>query len=225
MVEEKPEVETYAVAQKVDTPPGSAAITYGVSIPAGNATTSSSDVPMWQQKKVGAKCCGCCCDYRRAVIIVEIISIVFAIISIINLMTFSSIGFTGPVQDDHVEDIIEQSVTASAVLIVISLLTSICGLFGALKFSIWLVAVDLVWRVGKYSSHWNHDSDSILLPGAECSCVSIMMLTSTLCGLLHIVNYICGIIISMRQANQFESLLDDQVTTFDYKYVLTLWIL
>ena len=60
MDEEKPEVETYAVALKVDTPPGSAAaVTYGVAVPAGrNATTSSSGVPpMWQQEKVDAKCC------------------------------------------------------------------------------------------------------------------------------------------------------------------------
>ena len=34
-------------------------------------------------EKQGAKCCGCCCDYRRAVIITAIVGIVMNIFEII----------------------------------------------------------------------------------------------------------------------------------------------
>jgi hypothetical protein len=169
MGQQEAQVEVHAVAQKVDAPPGSAGVIYGVAappgssvaIPAGNATSSlpmlnehlltATSVPMWQQKKEGAKCCGCCCDYRRAVIVLAIIRIVFAVINIITVVTFSSIVFAGAVEDDQVEDISKGNVGIAAALIGIGLLTSICGLVGALKFNIWLVAVDLVWMAGKCS--------------------------------------------------------------------------
>jgi hypothetical protein len=156
MGQQEPEVEVHAVAQKVTAPPGSAAVTYGVAappgssvaIPAGNATSS---VPMWQQEKQGAKCCGCCCDYRRAVIVVAIIGIVFSVINVITILTVSTIGATGAIDDDEVEDVFKGTIAVSAALTGIALLTSVCGLIGALKFNIWLVAVDLVWMAGKNS--------------------------------------------------------------------------
>jgi hypothetical protein len=54
--------------------PGSVA----VAVPAGKAMA----VPMTQQPKQGGKCCGSCCDYRRAVIIISAISVLFTIISL-----------------------------------------------------------------------------------------------------------------------------------------------
>jgi hypothetical protein len=156
MGQQEPEVEVHAVAQKVTAPPGSAAVTYGVAAPPGSsvaipAGNDTSSVPMWQQEKQGAKCCGCCCDYRRAVIVVEIISIVFAVINVITIVTVSSIGATGAINDDEVEDVFKGTIAVSAALTGIALLTSVCGLYGALKFNIWLVAVDVVWMAGTYT--------------------------------------------------------------------------
>jgi hypothetical protein len=155
MGQEEPESEFHAVAQKVNAPPGSAPPGSSVAIPAGNAASS---VPMWQQEKVGAKCCGCCCDYRRAVIVVAIIGIVFGVINVITLVTVSSIGFTGAIEDDQVKDVLKGPVAVAAALTIISLLTSICGLFGALKYNIWLVAVQLGWMAGTYSHEQHADS-------------------------------------------------------------------
>ena len=171
MGQQEPEVEVdaVAVAQKVSAPPGSAAVTYGGDIPTGNAASS---VPMWQQEKVGAKCCGCCCDYRRAVIVVEIISIVVYVINMISVVTMSALGASGAIEDDKVEDVVQDSVPILAAIYGISLLASICGLVGALKFNVCLVAVDLVWMAGTYS-HWTYSGSK------QVSCVSMML---TLCG-------------------------------------------
>ncbi|OEU17931.1 hypothetical protein FRACYDRAFT_238361 [Fragilariopsis cylindrus CCMP1102] len=40
-------------------------------------------ISMRDQEKVGAKCCGCLCDYRRAVVAISIVGIVWNIIAII----------------------------------------------------------------------------------------------------------------------------------------------
>jgi len=152
MGQQEPEVEVdaVAVAQKVSAPPGSAAITYGVALPPGSsvaipAGNAASSVPMWQQEKVGAKCCGCCCDYRRAVIVVTIIGIVVGVMNLITILTVSAVGAAGAIEDDKVEEVYKDSAPFLAAFTAVALLASICGLVGALKFNTCLVAVDLVW--------------------------------------------------------------------------------
>jgi len=143
------EIPPVAVAQKLNAPPGSAAVTYGVSappestpvvaIPAGNAPSS---VPMWQQEKLGGKCCGCCCDYRRAVIIIAILSLISAALSgILSQRVFGSAG--GFLEGDR---------NARIGLILFGVITSIASLIGALKFNIFLVGFNVVGYLGKYWS-------------------------------------------------------------------------
>ncbi len=169
MGRDEPEVEHQAFAmafplQATDAP-NSAERSHGLCAPASSTMTipagdTSSSVPMWQQEKQGAKCCGCCCDYRRAVIAVAIISICVGIGTVMLLIAAASMPAyaTSNIDDDQVLEILNDGLSYQAILSAIFLVTAICALVGALKFNIWLVSVNLVWYIGKLllSSFDNH---------------------------------------------------------------------
>lgn len=48
------------------------------------AASLSRNVSMNLQEKQGAKCCGCCCDYRRAVVVVAILWLILSIATLIG---------------------------------------------------------------------------------------------------------------------------------------------
>jgi len=129
------EIQPYVVPQQLDAPPRSAPVPYGVSappgssapvvaVPAGNALSS---VPMWQEEKLGAKCCGCCCDFRRALIIMAIISIISAVVGVFS----GTIPFWPAV---------------------VGIIPCIASLIGALKFNTCLVGFQVAANIGKYWS-------------------------------------------------------------------------
>jgi len=178
MVQQHPEVFLQAVAidQEVDSPPASLAVAYAVeaapfpapgssslvTVPTGNATyITPSSVPMWQQAKQGAKCCGFCCDYRRAVFILSIIGLCVSMISILFLSVASSLSMaeTLATTDDNQDEVLEaelrsNSILFNAFLLLMGILAAICALVGAWKFNMWLVGINVVWLVGKY--HYSH---------------------------------------------------------------------
>jgi hypothetical protein len=98
---------------------------------------ATSTTPMTEQPKQGGKCCGSCCDYRRAVIILSAISILFTIIGLVQ----------GPrdveVEDDDLaqdlEAIQDEYKTGNLVLSIFSLLMALVSLVGALQFNQHLV--------------------------------------------------------------------------------------
>ena len=49
-------------------------------------------------RKRGHICCGCCCDTRKAVIVVNIINICFAVIGIVSLSVIASDKFAAQVR-------------------------------------------------------------------------------------------------------------------------------
>jgi len=57
--------------------------------PAVQFTTTASQVYMADEPKQGSKCCGCCCDFRRAVIIMNIILVVLELFVLIVMATGS----------------------------------------------------------------------------------------------------------------------------------------
>jgi len=154
------------VTQKLNAPPGSsaAAVTYGVSdppeekassmtLPAGNAL-SSSDVPMWRQEKQGAKCCGCCCDYRRAVIMIAVTTLFFSFFTVLGvILEWSFTGVSSPNIDNEIkeglEKIEEGDKNVRMALFIVSTVTSIASLIGALKFNASLVACNVAGCLGK----------------------------------------------------------------------------
>jgi hypothetical protein len=153
MGQEEPVSDNQPVAVAVAAPPGSIVSappgSAKVAIPDGNAAVG---VPMWQQAKQGAKCCGCCCDYRRAVIILAVINLVISIIYIILVITAASIpGVEINIDDDAAVEIYEDSLRMQSILYGITIFASLCALFGAMKYNIVLVGVNVLWYIGKYS--------------------------------------------------------------------------
>eukprot|EP00980_Cylindrotheca_fusiformis_P029260 scaffold22779_cov137-Cylindrotheca_fusiformis.AAC.2 len=127
--------------------------------------------PMVQQEKQGGKCCGgwyvVCkggtmqlsemsfphelrflpnnnsCDYRRAVIVLCIVSLVFAIVSIIN----PSISSTDPNVYPELKEISDKYGTTLLVVAVIHIVMTIVALVGAVIFNFWMVALYAVWSI------------------------------------------------------------------------------
>ena len=94
-------------------------------------------------------CCGCCCDTRRAVIVVNIISMSFAAIAIFSLSMVTSDGYASQFDDDEVQAALNEiDGTSVGVAIGITCLGIICsaaGLFGAFKFNNIAIMVAAVW--------------------------------------------------------------------------------
>ena len=166
-----PEVNAYPVAEQkeiavVVPPPGSTTVTSesAVSIPAGD-----NDIPMGQQEKVGAKCCGCFCDYRRALIVVVIIGIILSVINLImtlNAISDASSTVSSYIPDDHhmmenkIQDTLDEGARVVVITTILGILASLCALIGAIWFNIWLVLVNVMSLAGKNSSHDQKEGDS-----------------------------------------------------------------
>ena len=109
----------------------SLASSWAVAIPVED-TSSSSNVPMWQQEKQASICCGCCCDYRMAVICLASIRFVILVIT----------------SSFFIVDTQEWSPELFLSIVYTSM--SIFSWVGAMKYSICLIVIDLLWCVGKY---------------------------------------------------------------------------
>jgi len=174
------EIPPVAVAQKLNAPPGTAAVTYGVSAPPGStpvvavpAGNFQSTIPMQQQEKQGGTCCGCC-DFRRAVIIVAIISLIpSAILIFVTSSVFSRTSSVFSTDDDGVILYLLMAVS------IFNALTSIAALIGALKFNANLVALNVVGYLGKYwSGHY------LTTWGRGMNLLSFIFVTVTFVGII-----------------------------------------
>jgi len=85
-----------------------------------------------QEKKRGGICCGGCCDYRMAVVVMATLQICTAVAFL--PMATNSIFKTG------------------LLVCLLPIPAAICGLCGALRYSIPLVAINILWYIGKVSS-------------------------------------------------------------------------
>lgn len=176
------DMESHAVAVAVPAsssvmiPPGSSVVkppgSSSVAVPTGAA---NSNLPMWQQEKQGAKCCGCCCDYRRAVIVLAIINICVSIGYIIVIVAAASIPTAQVnVDDDQVMQAYEDALPIQAAFYGVTLFCSICALVGANKYNIPLVAINTLWYVGSFigssivtanmANEINDQTDDVTLP-------------------------------------------------------------
>jgi len=143
------ELQSLDLSQYHDTPDVSAA-----HAPRENpiATTESRrsfhDVPMWEQEKEGGKFFGCCCDYRRAVIVISAILLIFNGFSAcftIDAMKYCSDSNNA----SSCEEIGLSTRQTHAVGLLVSAAASIAALIGALKFIFRLVALKVVESIGK----------------------------------------------------------------------------
>ena len=96
----------------------------------------------------GHRCFGGCCDMRRAVIIVNLVSLLLATIDVIYFaMESSFLSHNKIFQDDDVEREIESEMHLAEHVMILALIFTIpfngAGVYGAMKFKIWPVAVSL----------------------------------------------------------------------------------
>lgn len=104
-----------------------------------------------QEEKKGEKCFGCC-DVRRAVIIISILSMCFSAISLAMLAGFESLRSVtaSAFDDDFLLETIRKSYVRESVITALGLVFSACSLVGAIKYNINLVAANIVWLLVEY---------------------------------------------------------------------------
>jgi hypothetical protein len=83
-------------------------------------------------------CCRCCCDTRRAVIVVNIISMTFAALAVLSVSILTNDQYAAQFDDDEVQAALdEMDGAALGITIGVAVIGMICnafGIFGAYKF-------------------------------------------------------------------------------------------
>ena len=138
------EVMAYATVAEVAT---TSTFTAAVKPTPVSGTTVPADTPMRSQTKQGSKCCGCCCDYRRAVIILNILYIIYGIISVIVNTAAARTAGGVDFDDDGLYDIVEDTYRQQAILAGVGLFTSIVALAGANRYNIHMVGFNILYLI------------------------------------------------------------------------------
>lgn len=102
------------------------------------------------QGRTAHLCCGCCCDTRRATIIVNIINIVLSIFTLCGLGMLTSDKFAGQFDDDAVKTELAMLSSAAWVAYLVAALSIVCGglgIYGAKEYKGWMVLVAGIWFV------------------------------------------------------------------------------
>ena len=100
--------------------------------------------------KLGGKCCGYLCDYRKAVFIVMTMYIFQQCLALVTYIATNVAMRKAPVDDDDLVEFATRANRFAALFVVFSLLTSAMALVGALRFNIWLVATNVIWIVTNF---------------------------------------------------------------------------
>lgn len=104
------------------------------------------------KERQAGKCCGCCCDFRRAVIIINGLLCVGSIISLITEIVIKpedNLQYHG-VDDDAVLQELDQTKTPMIILAALGILFHPIPLWGALKYEVRAVAFGCVWFVSQF---------------------------------------------------------------------------
>jgi hypothetical protein len=162
--------------------------------PVAQATAVVPKVSYVDQEKEGAKCCFVCCDYRRAVIICNIILLVVGAIGLVIYMgSANAVGAVGAtyddINDDDIISTVEDAYRMTSILYGVSLGSAICGLVGGVRFNIPLVSIQIFWLVVAYFvgiyfsvSALNDINDALELNGEDA--VSQPIITYVISGIL-----------------------------------------
>jgi uncharacterized protein with PQ loop repeat len=107
-------------------------------------------VAMQLEQKEGAICCGCCCDYRRAVIIGNSFFIGFALFTTLLESSGPALMEATYTDDEFIEDVsvvLDEYFVSRIIFLGIAILTSIVAIAGAVHYQIWLVGFHAFWLV------------------------------------------------------------------------------
>ena len=144
------------------TPTGGPTVS-GVVIGSGAAVAPIDGIHRGERR--GHSCCGCCCDMRRAVIIVNIINIIFAFIGLIGFSvlvadtkeittttdgngstTTGTTTFSG-IDDDYTlgeYEIVKGFAPLVIIMVLLSMVAFSLGIVGAMRYKVWMIVVAIV---------------------------------------------------------------------------------
>jgi hypothetical protein len=91
---------------------------------------------------------GCCCDMRRAVVIVNVMNICFALLGIAMYYLLSRDGFSENFDDDLTKyelEAISNYKSRAIAFGIVSVLCSLIGIYGAVQYSNWTVVLAAVY--------------------------------------------------------------------------------
>jgi hypothetical protein len=98
----------------------------------------------------GHRCCGCCCDVRRAVIIVNTVNIVICLFALLGISVLSRID-PATIDDDEarakIESISDMQIDMGIAEVVIQIICQSIGIYGAVCYNQYLVGVSLLCYV------------------------------------------------------------------------------
>jgi len=97
--------------------------------------------------KQGSKCCGCCCDMRRAVICVAIIQTILSLIG--GIVSLNGNVFGVDTEDNDTESL-EDTVKVYGILSLVGIAFNLSAFYGAITFNKYLVYLCAVWYVALY---------------------------------------------------------------------------
>jgi uncharacterized membrane protein len=111
------------------------------------ATAATSyDTPMHSQPKQGSRCCGCCCDYRRAVIIFNIFLVIVGILSVLGYTQ----GIEAMQAADMDSDEIEVTYMQQAILTSLGVFASIVAIVGAYRYNVYMVGFNVLYMIANF---------------------------------------------------------------------------
>jgi hypothetical protein len=124
-------------------------------VPVGDGGDNIDDVTS-SGKKLGRSCCGCCCDMRRAVIILSILGIFFSVISVTTnyLLYFDYdrspiYDNTEPLTDDQ-KKTMNQLFYISTVLICGAVIFYALAIVGAVQYNTILLKFNVMYVIGNF---------------------------------------------------------------------------
>jgi hypothetical protein len=91
---------------------------------------------------------GCCCDMRRAVFIVNVMNICFALFGIAMYSVLSRDGFSENFDDDmtvYELDAISDYKGRAIAFGIVSVICSLIGIYGAVRYNSWMVIIAAVY--------------------------------------------------------------------------------
>lgn len=107
-----------------------------------------------KMEKQGGKCCMICCDYRRAVIIINgllILSSIFEMLAALLVKPQDNFQFNG-VDDDAVLKELDTMSTPLAIIAGLGILLHPVVLFGAVQYNVRLVGLGIAWSVASMAA-------------------------------------------------------------------------
>jgi len=94
-------------------------------------------------------CIRSCCDFRRAVIIMNVIAVILAIIGLATTFAGAQLlnSLSTNQQEEELIDNFDSTVLVNKIFGFLSLLMAAIAIVGAVKFNVWLVGLHIVWLI------------------------------------------------------------------------------